>query len=85
MGLNVSITDEAIDFLAREGWDANYGARPLKRAIQKYVEDLLAEEILQNGEAAAETLVVDYDDVAEELVIRKQVAQIEEKQSPIEE
>ena len=85
MGLNVSITDEAIDFLAREGWDANYGARPLKRAIQKYVEDLLAEEILQNGEAAAETLVVDYDDVAEELVIRKQVAQIEETQSPVEE
>ena len=78
MGLNVSITDEAIDFLAREGWDANYGARPLKRAIQKHVEDLLAEEILQNGEAAAETLVVDYDDVAEELVIRKKVAQIEE-------
>ena len=73
------------DLLAREGWDANYGARPLKRAIQKYVEDLLAEEILQNGEAAAETLVVDYDDVAEELVIRKQVAQIEEKQSPVEE
>ena len=78
MGLNVSITDEAIDFLAREGWDANYGARPLKRAIQKHVEDLLAEEILQNSEAAAETLVVDYDDVAEELVIRKKVAQIEE-------
>lgn len=78
MGLNVSITDAATDFLAREGWDANYGARPLKRAIQKHVEDLLAEEILQNEEAQAENLIVDYDDVAEDLVIRKPVLEISE-------
>lgn len=71
MGLNVSITDAATDFLAKEGWDSNYGARPLKRAIQKHVEDLLAEEILQNENVQSQTLVVDYDDVLEDLVIRK--------------
>lgn len=71
MGLHVSITDAACDFLAKEGWDSNYGARPLKRAIQKHVEDLLAEEILQNESADNQTLLVDYDVVIEDLVIRR--------------
>ena len=78
MGLNVTITDEATDFLAREGWDSNYGARPLKRAIQKHVEDLLAEEILLNDELESQSLVVDYDDVTEELVVRKSAPLLEE-------
>lgn len=71
MGLNVTITDAATDFLAQEGWDANYGARPLKRAIQKHVEDILAEEILINEGLESETLIVDYDDVTEDLVVKK--------------
>jgi ATP-dependent Clp protease ATP-binding subunit ClpB len=44
--LKVEITDAAKDFLAQEGWDPQYGARPLKRAIRKYLEDALAKEVL---------------------------------------
>ncbi|MCZ7558291.1 MAG: ATP-dependent Clp protease ATP-binding subunit [Bacteroidia bacterium] len=55
MGLSLTFTTEAKDFLADKGFDANYGARPLRRALQNYVEDPLAEEILkgrfQNGSA----------------------------------
>ncbi len=46
MGLNLEITEEAKDFIAEKGYDANFGARPLHRAIQKHLEDPLAEEIL---------------------------------------
>lgn len=45
-GINLSVTDQAKDFLAKEGYDPVYGARPLRRAIQQKVEDTLSEEIL---------------------------------------
>ncbi|MBO4646110.1 MAG: ATP-dependent Clp protease ATP-binding subunit [Bacteroidales bacterium] len=80
MGLDVTVTDAATDFLAREGWDANYGARPLKRAIQKNVEDLLAEEILANEGLEGQMMIVDYDEVLEGLVVRKKVPQIENQE-----
>ena len=80
MGLNVTITDKATDFLVKEGWDSNYGARPLKRAIQKHVEDILAEEILQNEGLEAATLIVDYDDLSEGLVVKKSEMMLEEKE-----
>jgi ATP-dependent Clp protease ATP-binding subunit ClpC len=69
MGLSVTITDKAKEFLVDKGWDSNYGARPLKRAIQKYVEDLLAEEILKQSLAGRTEVTVDYDDVREEMVV----------------
>jgi ATP-dependent Clp protease ATP-binding subunit ClpC len=47
MGYGVSIDEQAKDFLLRKGWDEQYGARPLKRAIQRYIEDDLAEEIIK--------------------------------------
>jgi len=47
LGYKLKLTDEAKDFIADKGYDANYGARPLKRAIQKYIEDPLAEEIIK--------------------------------------
>jgi ATP-dependent Clp protease ATP-binding subunit ClpC len=47
MGVDVQLTDKALDFLADKGYDKTYGARPLKRAMQKYVEDPIAEEILK--------------------------------------
>lgn len=70
LGLKVSITQAAKEFLAREGWDANYGARPLKRAIQKYVEDILAEEILQQTFLDNEPLTIDFDENTEEITIK---------------
>ena len=48
-GCILELTDDAKNFIAEKGWDEQFGARPLKRAVQKYVEDNLAEEIMQNG------------------------------------
>jgi len=44
--LTLTLTDAATDFLVKQGYDEAYGARPLKRAIQKYIEDPLSEKIL---------------------------------------
>lgn len=71
MGLNVEISDKAKNILADKGWDANYGARPLKRAIQKNVEDVLAEEILMQTFPQDSKVVLDYDDVKEEMFVKK--------------
>ncbi len=48
LGYKIELTDEVIDFITEKGFDENYGARPVKRAIQKYIEDLIADEIV-NG------------------------------------
>lgn len=47
MGYKLTVTDDAKDFIAEKGFDERYGARPLKRAIQKYLEDPMAEEIIK--------------------------------------
>jgi len=47
MSIEISVTDEAIEYITQEGYDPIYGARPLRRAIQTMVEDELAEAILQ--------------------------------------
>ena len=72
MGLEVEVTDKAKDILATQGWDAHYGARPLKRAIQKNVEDVLAEEILMQSFPEGSKVLLDYDDVKEEMFVKKQ-------------
>lgn len=69
MGLNATVTDKAKEYLVEVGWDSNYGARPLKRAIQKNIEDLLAEEILLQTYTENTHIVIDYDDVKEEMSI----------------
>ena len=56
--LQLSITDEALNFLAKTGYDPVYGARPLKRAIQQYLENPLATEILQGAFLPGETIHV---------------------------
>lgn len=48
MGYNISIDEKAKDFLLDKGWDERYGARPLKRAIQRYINDDLAEALLRS-------------------------------------
>ena len=47
LGYELKLSDEAKDFIAEKGYDKNFGARPLKRAIQKYLEDDLAELLLR--------------------------------------
>lgn len=49
LGYDIDLTDAAKDFLSKKGYDQQYGARPLNRAIQKYLEDLVAEEILNEN------------------------------------
>ena len=59
LGYQLELTTEALDFIADKGFDKQYGARPLKRAIQKYVEDLLAEEIINGNIHENDVLLMD--------------------------
>jgi ATP-dependent Clp protease ATP-binding subunit ClpC len=61
MGYQIKLTDEAKDFIADKGFDSNFGARPLNRAIQKYLEDPIAEEILKGELVEGDTLEVDFN------------------------
>jgi ATP-dependent Clp protease ATP-binding subunit ClpC len=57
-GLQLTLTDEAIDFLIEKGYNPEFGARPLKRAIEHHVEDPLAEEILRGAYKEAHRVMV---------------------------
>jgi ATP-dependent Clp protease ATP-binding subunit ClpC len=61
LGLNLVLTDSAKEFIADKGYDVQFGARPLHRAIQKYIEDPLAEEILNHAVKEGDTLIGDLD------------------------
>ena len=67
--LTIEVTDAAKDYLAKEGYSETYGARPLRRVIQKKVEDVLAEEILSGNYKANDKLSMDYRD--EKIIIEK--------------
>ncbi|MBQ4646226.1 MAG: ATP-dependent Clp protease ATP-binding subunit [Candidatus Gastranaerophilales bacterium] len=67
--LTIEVTDSAKDYLAKEGYSETYGARPLRRVIQKKVEDVLAEEILSGNYKANDKLLMDYRD--EKIIIEK--------------
>jgi ATP-dependent Clp protease ATP-binding subunit ClpC len=69
MKLDVQISDAAKNFIVEKGWDEQYGARPLKRAIQKYVEDPLAEEIIKTKMEDGNVICVDYDKDKAEITI----------------
>lgn len=69
LGYQLELTPEALDFIADKGFDKQYGARPLKRAIQKYVEDLLAEEIINGNIHENDVLVMDKIKEEEELKV----------------
>jgi len=70
MGYKIRLTSKAKDFIAERGWDENYGARPLKRAIQKYIEEPLAEEIIKSSLSNGDNITVDYDLKKEDLKIK---------------
>ena len=71
IGYGMELTPAAKDYLADKGYDPQYGARPLNRAIQKYLEDPIAEEILKAELAKGDTILVDFDKKKEELVFSK--------------
>jgi ATP-dependent Clp protease ATP-binding subunit ClpC len=62
MGYQIVVTEKAKDFICDKGWDAQFGARPLKRAIQKYVEDALAEEIIRTKLVNNDIINIDFDE-----------------------
>jgi ATP-dependent Clp protease ATP-binding subunit ClpC len=70
LGYTIELTDKAKDFLAEKGYDPQYGARPLNRAIQKYLEDPVAEEILKGEASEGETIIADYDGTSEVLSLK---------------
>ena len=70
LGYKIKLTKKAKDFLAKKGFDKDYGARPLKRAIQKYLEDLIAEEILKSKINEGDIIKVDYKKGGEKLVLK---------------
>jgi ATP-dependent Clp protease ATP-binding subunit ClpC len=61
LGFTLELTPEAKDFIADKGYDVQFGARPLHRAIQKYLEDPLAEEILNMNVKEGDILVAGFD------------------------
>ena len=75
LGFDVKLTLGAKEFIAEKGYDSQFGARPLKRAIQKYLEDPIAEEILK-GELAEGTLMeVDFDAETKQITINAKAAE----------
>ncbi len=68
MGYKMELTEKAMGFLAEKGWDEQYGARPLKRAVQKYVEDVLAEAIIGANLHIGDTISIDLAENGEETI-----------------
>src|SRR5690606_20634109 len=62
LGYILELTDKAKDFIAEKGFDKQYGARPLNRAIQKYIEDALAEEIINSNLHEGDIIRMDLDE-----------------------
>ncbi|MEI6767108.1 MAG: ATP-dependent Clp protease ATP-binding subunit [Bacteroidota bacterium] len=70
MGFKLKVTTKAKDLIVDKGWDPNFGARPLKRAIQKYIEDVLAEEIIKSKLNPGDVIGIDYNEKKEEMEIK---------------
>ena len=69
LGYSINLTSNAKDFIVEKGYDVKFGARPLKRALQKYVEDLIAEQIVNNLISEGDSLKIDHNKKQEILTI----------------
>ena len=69
LGYDIKLTVDAKEYIAEKGFDINFGARPLKRAIQKYLEDPIAEEILKGELSEGDVMEVGFDKEKEEIKI----------------
>ena len=77
MGYNLELSNEAKDYIAEKGYDTQFGARPLKRAIQKYIEDELADVVLAGELKEGDTILMDLNPETKEIkakVIKPTVA-----------
>ncbi len=80
LGYKLTLSDKAKDYIADKGFDRKYGARPLKRAIQKYIEDALAEKIVNSKLKEHDSIFMDLDTEKDELTIK-----IKKAKKPVEE
>jgi ATP-dependent Clp protease ATP-binding subunit ClpC len=70
LGYNLKLSKKAKSFIAEKGFDKQYGARPLKRAIQKYVEDSIAEEIIKSNVSEGDIIKLDIGKDSKKLEIK---------------
>ena len=84
LGYQVELTEKAKDFIVDKGYDEKFGARPLKRAIQKFIEDPLAEEIIKANLVEGDTIQLDYKEGNEELLVNIKKAKATKKSSSAE-
>ena len=79
IGYNITISEKAKGFVAEKGFDQKFGARPLKRAIQKYIEDPLAEDIINSNLKEGDTIKISLNKQETELIIK--IAKTKKKKS----
>jgi len=80
MGYKIKLEDSARDFIVDKGYDSQFGARPLKRAIQKYVEDPLAEHIIASKLAEGDSINLSYNEESKEMDVKIVKARKKKKQ-----
>ena len=80
--MQLEMTDSAKKFLTRKGFDPNFGARPLIRTVQKYVEDPMSEFLLDNAVSPGDTILADYPGDGDNLIlsVKKGIKDIENEQ-----
>jgi len=71
LNYNIAVTKKVKEFILKKGFDVKYGARPLKRIIQKYIEDIIAEEIISNKLKEGDQITLDVDVKADKIIIKK--------------
>ena len=76
LGFTIEISNDAKEFIASKGYDVQFGARPLKRAIQKYLEDEMAEMIILTSVSEGDSISVEFDKENQKIVmnVTKQLA-----------
>ncbi len=79
LGYQIELTEKAKDFIVDKGYDEKFGARPLKRAIQKFIEDPLAEEIIKSTLQEGDVIKMDLNDSNDGLVVVIEKGQSKEK------
>ncbi len=78
LGFALELTDSAKKFIAEKGYDQQFGARPLHRAIQKYLEDPLAEEILNHRIKEGDNITADYNEEEKRIVFSDNITPVTE-------
>ena len=75
LGYKIEISNSARDYITEKGYDSKYGARPLNRAIQKYVEDLVAENVVNNSIVEGDKILIDKNKKQDnlELIVKEKV------------